>query len=251
MTYVDKKQAGFTIIEMLLAMTFVATLLIGVSLAIIKIGTTYNRGITVTEVNQVGRELSTELSQAIRESGGFVKDTHFSPVENSANNPVGGRLCTGQFSYVWNYAEALEKNDSAVIQYQGASPTDESKWIRMVKVSDPSRKYCVRDETKPSGHAVERIAQSEVNSNATEEIIRSGDRRLNVYAFQLNEVNEDALSGQKLYKLDVTIGAGAAESVLINDDVTQCRPPDDPLSDLDYCSVQQFRLVIRAGNGVN
>lgn len=247
MTYVDKKQAGFTIIEMLLAMTFVATLLIGVSLAIIKIGTTYNRGITVTEVNQVGRELSTELSQAIRESSNFV----FSPVVNSAMDPVGGRLCTGQFSYVWNYADALEKNDSAVIQYQGASPTDESKWIRMVKVSDPSRKYCVIDDTKPSKHAVERIAQSEVNANATEEIIRSGDRRLNVYDFQLDQVSSDAPSGQKLYKLDVTIGAGAAQSVLITDDVTQCRPPDDPLSDLDYCSVQQFRLVIRAGNGVN
>jgi hypothetical protein len=59
----------------------------------------------------------------------------------------------------------------------------------------------------------------------------------------------DDATGQQLYNLTFTIGTGDANALTA--DKTACLPPGDPNSDFAYCTVQQFTLVIRAGNRVN
>lgn len=246
MTYANKKrQAGFTIIEMILAMTFVAALLIGIALAVIKLGSTYNRGITVTEVNQAGRDLNTEFTQTLR-AAGPMKETDSLIKVTKETTPVGGRLCTGQVSYVWNYASALQSMpaDGTVMRYADATPTDESRWVRLVRIVDTDRSYCT---VTGGGYKMKNIPTSAVVT----ELIKPGDRRLNIYDLAFSLANEDDPSGQRMYSLTYTIGAGNATAVMKDGTATVCRPPNDPQSDIDYCTVQQFETVIRAGNGAS
>ena len=59
------KQTGFTLIELMLAMTFISVLLLAIAMTIIQIGTIYNRGVTLKEVSQAARSISDELNRSI------------------------------------------------------------------------------------------------------------------------------------------------------------------------------------------
>lgn len=90
---------GFTLIELMLAMTFVAALLIAIALTVIQISNIYNKGLTMKEVNQVGRSISDDLVRSISQSQSFAV-----PSDSYVTKDWGGRLCTGKFSYMelWN-----------------------------------------------------------------------------------------------------------------------------------------------------
>lgn len=67
MSRVYKKQSGFTMVELMLAMAFVAVLLILIAVSIIYISRIYNKGITIRELNQVGRTVSDDLLRSVSE----------------------------------------------------------------------------------------------------------------------------------------------------------------------------------------
>ena len=84
------KQDGFTLIELVLAMAFISALLLAIALTIIQIGTTYNRGMTLKEVNQTARSISDELTRNLTSSEAFTLSSKY------ISTPTGGRLCLGQ-----------------------------------------------------------------------------------------------------------------------------------------------------------
>ena len=71
MNHVDKTK-GFTLIELMLSMTFISILLVAIAVTIIQISNVYNRGITLKEVNQAGRSLSNELQRSITSGAPFM-----------------------------------------------------------------------------------------------------------------------------------------------------------------------------------
>ena len=235
MNHGANKQRGFTIIELMLAMSFIAALLLVIAFTILQLGTIYNKGLTLKEVNQTGRSISDELSRSIGASSSIDLGTNFS------TNSAGGRLCTGQSTFIWNYAEALASGDQNVAEYQSSS--DE---VRLVKVPDSSGAYCVR--TGPS--FIYRDIRTADQANAVE-LLKTGDRTLNIHRFTMTsaENGTDSLTGQQLYTVSITIGTGDVEA--ITSDRTACLAPGQPGADFEYCAVQQFELVIRAGNRVN
>jgi len=233
------KQHGFTVIELMLAMGFITMLLLGIALTVIQVATTYNKGITTTEVNQAGRALSTELSTAISQSGKFDINQFYHTTTTE------GRLCLGQYSYLWNYAKAVQTGVTPSTKLSGEP-------IYFVKVRDAAQEYCAMNPSLTQFLIGDVRSTDIVNSS---ELLRPGDRELTMYQFdlQLDDVSKtgtgvDSLSGQELYTLSFTIGSGDIEAV--EPDGTACLPPNDPNSNLPYCAIQQFELVIRAGNGV-
>ncbi len=50
----DRSESGFTIVELLMAMSFIAVLLVVITLTIIQISGIYNKGLTMRAVNQSG-----------------------------------------------------------------------------------------------------------------------------------------------------------------------------------------------------
>lgn len=235
MNHAARKHQGFTIIELMLAMAFVTALLLAIAYSIIQIGSIYNRGLTLRDVNQTGRALNDELSRAVNAAAAFDPATSYFTHED------GGRFCTGQVSYLWNYPDGITRNGSQVIRYTNLTDT-----IQMVKVPDTGGAYCAR---AGSVFLLTRIQPAD--ETAAIEQLRAGDRSLSVYQLQVNSPtgNFDPVTGQRLYTIDYTIGTGDAAA--LNADRTACLPPGDINANFTYCAVQQFSLAVRAGNRVN
>ena len=100
MTSTLQRIKGFTIIELLLAMTFISALLLAIALTIVQVANIYNRGIILKEVNQTSRAISDELESSLRSSSTFSTEADD---KRYVNNQWGGRMCLGQYSYIWNY----------------------------------------------------------------------------------------------------------------------------------------------------
>lgn len=247
MNHVVRKDKGFTLIELLLAMTFISMLLLAIAMTIVQIANIYNHGMIIKEVNQTARSITEELDRAVRSSSSFSTNP---AAHQYVNNAWGGRLCLGQYSYVWNYGTALSAvnpnrnfyssmNAAGNIVQDGSNTRSE---ISFVKVLDPAGAYCVPNGT--GGYP------SVDPTNATE-LLRSGDHSLVIHAFSVssNATAKDTLSAQALYQFSFTLGTSDINA--LNADQSACKAPNIAGSDLNYCSVQQFTIVLRAVSGVN
>jgi len=247
---------GFTLIEMVISMGFVSFLLIAIAMTIIQIGDTYNRGITLKDVNQVGLSVSKELQDSISQSTPFIADPGVgssykyiskdsTALTSYIKQDYGGRLCTGRYSYVWNYGKSL--NDAAAAHSTSNLNTYEvpnaSKEIKLVKVYDLGGNYCTN------------AAKAVVISDATE-LLESGEHDLALHDFSVISPESnggiqtlDTKTRQALYNLSFVIGTNDSNALSPSiGSNTACRPPKDVLSDPSYCSVAQFNIVARAGN---
>lgn len=231
------KQHGFTLIELMLAMGFVSALLLAVAMTVIQIGNIYNRGLTLKDVNQAGRSLSSELQRSIAASEPFDLSDKF------INESWGGRLCTGQYTYVWNYGEALlSTNPNYTFRnvYKNANPSPNEE-IHFIKVIDPSASYC-------SGSAKQVID----NSSATE-LLNVGQHNLAIHYFDVSSQPSasDGSIDQQLYSIVILIGTNDQSALTGVLSTKTCKLPGVAGADLSYCSVNQFNIVARAGNSVD
>ena len=136
MSHDNTKKHGFTLIELMLAMGFVSVLLIAVAMTVIQIAGIYNRGITLKDVDQAGRSLVSELQRSIGGNAQFdLGSGHYVP------QSWGGRLCLGQYSYIWNYGADISTtlNPNRNVYAPTANQLPE---IRFVKILDPTNNYC-------------------------------------------------------------------------------------------------------------
>ncbi|HEY8886421.1 MAG TPA: type II secretion system protein [Candidatus Microsaccharimonas sp.] len=235
---------GFTLIELMLAMTFISILLLTIALTIVQIANIYNKGIITKEVNASSRAISDELNQAMRSSGSITLANKY------VQSNWGGRLCIGQYSYVWNYGTALANQDVNRNQYSGPATSGNTVItggvtryeISLVKVPDAGGAYCV-----PNGGGV----YPKIDPTGAVELLRTGDHGLVLHSMTVTSLpsGTDALSAQQLYKVSYTIGT--ADISALNADQTLCNGPGVPGSDLNYCAVEQFTIVLRVVSGVN
>jgi type II secretory pathway pseudopilin PulG len=244
----NNKQQGFTIIELTLAMTFISFLLLGIALTIIQIGAVYNQGALAKEINQVSRDINNDLNRTISAAGSLTLANDY-VLRPSATAPAGGRLCLGTYTYIWNYAKALDTSNVNVTKYlagpDGETPTSP---IRLVKVPDPGKLYCVK-----TGTAFTYPNIRSVDTPKSQELLQAGDRELGIHNFAfispVPASATDASTGQQIYSLTYTIGTSGISA--LNTNQTACLAPSIANADPLYCNVQKFSLVVRAGNGVN
>ncbi len=246
MTHVNK-QRGFTIVELVLAMSFVSVLLLAIAMTIMQIGASYNRGMTVKEVNQASRAISEDFRYNISASPAFSPTDGSFLTVRSGSIDAGARLCLGNYSYIWNYGRAFETAGATLTAYDRV-PAGRTNDVRLVRVPDGSKRYCEKQQNSDSPRYANIQTGDEVGA---QELLRVGDRRLAVQNFSILSTDsmQDGTTGQRLYEIKFTIGSGAISSM--NSDQTACLLPGNVNADLAYCVVQQFTLVIRAGNGVN
>ncbi len=235
MNHVDKKR-GFTLIELMLAMSFISVLLIAIAMTIIQIGNIYNRGLMLKEVDQTGQAVATELQNAIRQSAPFSIATgsgsHYVP------QAWGGRLCIGQYSYIWNYGKDLNAKNPNVNKYAGL---DSSTDIHLVKVLDPGALYCLQ---KPL------LA---IDATKATELLATGDYQLAIHSFTIksNTTAIDTKTRQQLYDIQLSLGTNDKNALTYGTDGSAtCTAPGQDGADLTYCSVSVFDIVARAGNTV-
>lgn len=229
---VSSKSQGFTLIELLLAMTFISILLVVIAVTVIQISNTYNKGLTMKAVDQAGRALSTDMRLVLSQSQPFSTATAYHEQRHpgsSQDEPDGGRLCLGTYSYIWNFGKSMTDPINKYIN-------DDETEIRFARVRDNGGQYCAN----PSSQIL--------RSDATE-LLSGGDRDLAIQNFAIERVADDPTVGQALYRITLVIGTNNRDSIepLTTID-TVCKPPTDELSLEEFCAVNRFDFTAQAGN---
>jgi hypothetical protein len=225
-------QLGFTLVELMLAMGFVSTLLLAILLTTMQIGGIYNRGLTLKEVNQASRALTSEFQRSISASMPFSLDER-----HYVTQPDGGRLCLGNYSYIWNYGAAISEGDiNNLNRYDDGEKRDEV--IHLVKIYDPSLHYCTERDSR-------------ISSTGSVELLQAGEYSLALHGFEIysNETTYDAKANQRLYYVGIVVGTNEQEALMHNPNSdSACKPPIDAGG--MYCAVNKFNILVRAGNAV-
>lgn len=211
---------GFTLVELTLSMAFIGILLLSIAFLTLQISGIYNKGITLRDVNQVGQTVTSDIQRALNAS------SQQAVLYKTATN--GGRLCIGTMVYAWNYGKDLGTNNSTFNVFADGHKAD----IRLVKFQSNGDEYCV---DKPGlGYLG--------LPNALNELLSSGGRDLAVQQFTIDDPT--VLDGeQTIYSLHLTLGTNTTE--VINGD--GCEQPKSAVDD-QYCAVNQFNFIARAGN---
>jgi hypothetical protein len=200
----------------------------------IQITSIYTKGITLREVNQAGRAVSDDLQRSISSTIPFdVTPKTASPATADSKyvkRDGGGRLCIGRYTYAWNYGDSIAGASGAPTLF---NKYNDNSTVRFAKVSDPSASLC--DDPKLS---IKR-------SDATE-MLTGGDRDLVLHSFEIARNLPDDTTGQAIYAISIVIGTNDTQQLMTNN--TSCKAPADATDDQNYCSVNQFDIVVRAGN---
>lgn len=245
----QQRNHGFTLIELMLAMTFISLLLLAIAMTTIEISHIYTKGVTLRSVNQAGRTINADLQQDAAASAPFdvYKPGTQTVLGGCGTSPryvrqcnggveSGGRLCMGTISYVWNYGEFLNSN-TGPNSYAG---TARSTPLRFVRVNDPGGQLCEN-------------ASTPVTQSAATELLGgkdSLDLALHSMTVDTSPAASDQASGQQMYTISFTVGTN--EQKALTTDNAQCVVPSTNSggkeSDWEYCAVNMFTTVVRAGN---
>lgn len=223
---------GFTIIELMLAMTIVSLLVIAIATMTIQITTIITKGKTMKELNVAARSINSDFTEkfnSIQTIWGWDGRTSVTAAAAGASyvsNVDGGALCTGDFSYVWNTARALQ-NGNGPAQYAGS--VDNS--IRLVRIKDVSKLYCTDKNS---------WTQIPLNSNETTEILSAGEIDLMIHEIRFSAPSVDPVSGQSLINIQYVLGTRNQDGASIT--MNQCQPTNEFR---DYCAINKFDLTVR------
>lgn len=230
-----QRTRGFTLIELMLAMTFISILLIAIALAVIQMTGIYNRGLALKEVNQMTRSISSSLRETAATSN--------QPLATGATGDYiatttggNGRLCLGTYSYIWNTARAFRGDSGADPIRFGGAPT---RKLQLVRVPDPAKLYCSR----PTGTLVQKDIRA-VDASSTQELVDPGEHMLALSKFELVLPPAlDTTTGGALYTLNYTLIAG--DIATMNADQSACLTTSAIGSGINYCTVQPFSIVLK------
>lgn len=234
-----KKPAGFTLVELMLAMAFVGILLVAIAALAIHVMGTYTKGITIREVNQSGRTITEDIQRAIASSVPFkVEPAKTGASTDEADSkyvtrPGGGRLCTGTYTYAWNYGDTQQLSGATATNVYNVYE-DSDDIIRMVKVDDAGGALCT-DTSQAIKHA------------EAKELLSEGDRDLALHAFSVEQGARHDASGQALYAIDMVLGTLNDREQLIAGSAN-CLPPSEGNGSEDFCAINQFNIIARSGN---
>jgi type II secretory pathway pseudopilin PulG len=239
----NRDERGFTLIELTLAMSFVAILLISVAMLSIQLTNQYSRGLTLKEVAQAGTEVSNDLkrtmSQAQIENGGVrVKSV-------SGGAKV---LCTGSYSYIANSPTSLEANDgNGDTNAVRIGPSGSTTMARFAKVRDLGGTLCAP------------VSVLDTNKNYVtddvSELLSGGSRLLSIRDLSVSPngipgtghpLYQEFQQGRGIYEVRMSIGAGLDSEI---DSLTgTCKPPKNANANFDYCAINNFLFNVRVGS---
>ena len=238
MTQQHKRVSGFTLVELMLSMAFVGILIVVIAVTTIHIMGTYTKGLTVREVNQAGRTISEDIQRTIATTVPFsvspakTGDPDDEPDVKYVVQSGGGRLCTGAYTYAWNYGNTSELSGAtATPAYNKYADSDDI--IRFVKVSDAGGVLCAE-------------MTRDIARGQAKDFLLAGDRNLAVQEFTVSSDREDEASGQALYAINLIIGTNDQEQIDASN--ATCLPPTEGSGFEEFCAINQFSIIARAGN---
>ena len=256
-------KAGFTIIELSLAMTFVSILMIFIAVLVINMTGIYTKGVTIKDLNSTGRIIIDDITRSIAASPPIIlndKTTGAPLYYKSTTN--GGRFCTGVYSYIWNNVVSdaggktriygRDTGDTGANEYAG-NPSENDlrklgllKPLRLVKVMDRSRVYCIEGDKKVELPAD--LAPGADTGIGTKpiELLGTNDTDLAVYDFKVFDPAQSKANRQVFYSVSFVLGT--VRGMGLNGAMTAstaCKPPSDDAGEFNYCAINKFNVSMR------
>jgi len=223
----SKQQAGFTMTELMLAVSFIAVLLLAIAMLIIQMSAIYNKGLTLREANQAGQFISSEIQRSLNQT--------YSNAVKMAELPEGqgGRLCAGGTVYAWNYPGAngagLQRVDA--INEIGTPP---SANVRFMKFTGSAEAYCQTVDgswRKPPSTA--------------SELLSGGNANIAIHSFSLNKSPVPEDETQTIYTVKMIIGTPHV-GLIEEGNSLRCKAANK--DDDEWCAVNEFNFTARSGN---
>ena len=251
-----RSKHGFTIVEFSLASAFIAVLLIVIAAVISNIISTYQKGVTMKDLNSVAESLVDEIQLSINAATStdiITDEKDYLVVKNENSNTAYGFFCTGNDSYAWQAGTNLSENPNAhTIKYPGGI----SSVYRLLKISgDIYRTVCVEGDKEDNSRSGQ-IDVSNFNGESSgitgvTELLDSGDISFEIRDFSVNPIgpmqNQDAkegnnYSGQVLFVGTFTLAtASGADNLASISDAEKCNVDEG----FNCCALDQFTFAAR------
>lgn len=270
----DSKQ-GFTIIELMLAMTFVATLLISIAVVTINVVSIYQRGLALKAVNNVGRSLIEELTTAINEAPAvdttslYVYNDRFNTKENREGQDgeyqYSGVFCTGNHSYLWNTKYGLDEGQRTLsllyLDENGQPQTIQASDARLISIPDRTYRVCSaflqKQSEDPGSTGNWELDIRQEAKNGTENRIAmpingylsAFDLDLFLYEFTVQPISQDAIT-LRTYMTGNFILATERGGIDITTTGDYCQNSetsqlDNLGAEFNYCAINKFNFAAR------
>lgn len=235
----SQRAEGFTLVELTIAIAFLAVLMLAILSLTLSAGKLYIKGDTNKTVNQAGRDFSDIVRRDLLATGaGTISDT-ITINGGSASDPLlSGRICLGTVSYLWNTGDLLNSDTGAAnaAKVTMGTSSDPVKFVRIIR---PQQSYC---EKNGSGSYPMNIPSTE---SATELFDGTG-RDYALYAMTFTPIASKGDRG--MYRVLYTLGTNEPDTTEQDTDgYIRCKPNNSVAANFDYCSVNDFDMLIRIG----
>lgn len=276
---------GFTIIEITLAMTFLAILMVSIATLIMRVTNIYQKGLAMRAINATGTEIIEDITRTVG-AASYLVDIHSQDAELGGNGVMEydnnyklvekyyydytvynenhngknfnvqyfGVLCTGDYSYIWNTARALDpdfttKNFIAV----------NGEKVKMVRVYDREQTQCNKDKNGSVANLAKRNylpVTINVPADNVVELINNDEMDLALYEFNITPATQSAITRQSFISANFIL-ATRQGGININANGDFCRGEDNEFKDeyegtmFNYCAVNKFSFSARTGGNAD
>ena len=271
---------GFTIIEITLAMTFLAILMVSIATLIMRVTNIYQKGLAMRAINATGTEIIEDITRTVG-AASYLVDIHSQDAELGGNdnnyklvekyyydytvyneNHNGknfnvqyfGVLCTGDYSYIWNTARALDPDFTTknFITVNGEK-------VKMVRVYDREQTQCNKDKNGSVANLAKRNylpVTINVPADNVVELINNDEMDLALYEFNITPATQSAITRQSFISANFIL-ATRQGGININANGDFCRGEDNEFKDeyegtmFNYCAVNKFSFSARTGGNAD
>ncbi len=216
----NRKHPGFTLVELMLAMSIVSLLLLAIAFLVIQIGHVYTKGMTLKGLNQVATTISRDVERTVAQSDA----SEFLSVPQLPSTNGSGRICTGAVTYAWNSALDSASRIATRNTYIGSEAGIE---IHFARVDDRNGILC-----KP----VSGVYPS-IDKNKAREMLPAGQYDFAMHQFYIGTNPTDP----SLHWIVMKIGSTNTTDV---DLATQQCTLNSGQS--DYCAINVFESTVRS-----
>lgn len=281
-----RTRSGFTIVELMLAMAFLGTMLLGIAALVMRITNIYQKGLALRAVNSTGREIisdftrtingaptDVEINPAVTSSASGTAVSAKSVAEAQANyflsvekedKQIAGVFCTGAYSYVWNTADNLRDDSGASDVFRIETSDGKTITPRLARFVDRQRFACAHEPIGADGHTFAPAANTDYKSNAytfdlheiassddVTELISRDENDLAIYDLRILPATQNDTTKQIFFSGSFIL-ATLRGGVNIESNGDFCSGEgnldgtDFSLNDFDYCAVNKFNFSARA-----
>lgn len=276
---------GFTIIEITLAMTFLAILMVSIATLIMRVTNIYQKGLAMRAINATGTEIIEDITRTVG-AASYLLDIHSQDAELGGNGVMEydnnyklvekyyydytvynenhngknfnvqyfGVLCTGDYSYIWNTARALDPDFTTknFITVNGEK-------VKMVRVYDREQTQCNKDKNGSVANLAKRNylpVTINVPADNVVELINNDEMDLALYEFNITPATQSAITRQSFISANFIL-ATRQGGININANGDFCRGEDNEFKDeyegtmFNYCAVNKFSFSARTGGNAD